>query len=142
VRAAIFTLICSVGISACDPAPPIAPDIGVHRFGDTFTTPAGIMQMVDEKVAVSFEEVSADSRCPKRVTCVWSGAATVKMLAMVEGEQPHPHRFQLTTTPESSRTEIYEGFRIELLDVEPYPDGTTKPAPDAYRITLRVTRSS
>jgi len=115
--------------------------MGAHRFGEVFTTAAEKPEIVDEKVFVSYQEVPEDSRCPKSVTCVWQGAATVKMIAMVEGDQPNTHAFQLATAPEVARSAIYKGYRIELIDVSPYPDGQAKLSPDAYRVTLRVTRA-
>jgi hypothetical protein len=138
---AIIALLCSVLVAGCDSAPAIAPGIGAHRFGETFTTAAGKLEIIPNQIGISYEEVSDDSRCPKNVTCVWQGAATVNMVAMVEGDQPEQHRFQLATAPESARSVVYKGFRVELIDVTPHPDGSAKPAPEHYRVSLRVTRA-
>jgi len=115
--------------------------MGAHRFGESFTTAAEKPEIVEEKIFVSYQEVSEDSRCPKNVACIWQGAAIVKMIAMVEGDQPNPFAFQLASAPEAARSALYKGYRIELIDVAPYPDGQQKPAPDEYRVTLRVTRA-
>jgi hypothetical protein len=142
VRVALVTLLCSPVLVGCHSVPQIAPDIGAHRFGETFSTPAGgKMEMVEEKIIVSFKELLEDSRCPKQVTCVWQGAATVRLVAMVQGNQPNQHDFQLATAPESARSAAYEGYRIELIDVEPHPQSATQPPPDDYQVSLRVTRA-
>ena len=66
VRAVIIPSICLPLLAACDSQPQIAPDIGAHRFGESFSTPeGGKMEMIEERVLVSFLELVEDSRCPK-----------------------------------------------------------------------------
>jgi hypothetical protein len=138
---AVFVLSAAIILTGCDPAPPIAPDGGAHRFGEAFVTRARAPQKVGREMLVSFEGVSADSRCPRTVTCVWQGAAEVKLKALTLGESRVPHSIALATAPESEQSAEYHGYRIELLDVAPYPTGTTPPAPGEYTVTLRVTRA-
>lgn len=100
------------------------------------------MEMVEEKIIVSFLEVLEDSRCPKSVTCVWQGVAKIKAGAIVH---PDPSRgfeeFVLATYPESARTVTLEGFRIELLDLSPHPESVAPNGSIGHVATLRVTRS-
>jgi len=148
VRTLFPSLICICGLAACDTPRQIdqegqiGHDIGEHRFGDTFTTPeGGKMEMVEEQIVVSFLEVLEDSRCPKTVTCVWQGVAKIKAGAIIHPDAAKGYEeFVLATYPESARTATIGDFRIELLDLSPYPDAAAPTATDGHTATLRVTR--
>lgn len=148
VRAVVLPLICIASLAACDTPrgfehnPQVGHDIGEHRFGEAFTTPeGGKMEMVEEKIIVSFLALIEDSRCPRKVTCVWQGVAKIKAGAIIH---PDPARgfeeFTLATWPDSARSVTFEGFRIELVDLSPYPETATTAEPVNHVATLRVTR--
>jgi hypothetical protein len=140
VRAVIAICLASSVLTGCDPAPPTAPDVPVHRLGDTFTTTRQKGEMFEGGFGVAFLDVMEDSRCPQNVTCVWQGAATVRLSMIAKSGQKEPQWMDLATAPEPKRSVLYEGYRVELIDVMPYPEGATKPAPVDYQVSLRVTR--
>jgi hypothetical protein len=142
-----FPSVCLLVLAGCA-APPAnvpdvgerAPDMGQHRFGEAFST-KGMMEMIEEEVLVGFMGVVEDSRCPKKVTCIWQGAATVKVGVIFNHQTDRSHQeVLLTTFPEAARTSVTRGFRIELLDLTPYPETAGSINPDDYAVTLRVTR--
>ena len=116
--------------------------IGNHRFGETFTVPVEKHEIVAEKMMLAVREVVEDSRCPKQVTCIWQGAAKVRIAVFVgKDAKTPPQDIELSTAPATASSTIMGGFRIELLDVSPYPESATTIEQDHYRCTLRVSRA-
>lgn len=92
------------------------------------------MTIPGSKIALEFNQVSEDSRCPVDVTCVWEGIAVVDLKATNGIETKN---FQLATKdfePKNNKKSInYAGYKISLQDVRPYPGGKQ----EAQSITLK-----
>jgi len=91
-----------------------------------------------EDLAVSFEEVPEDSRCPSDVTCVWAGRVSCLVELTHAGSS---YRMILTEpglTSEYTREE-YEEYQL-AFHVIPYPEAGKKIANDTYRLHLIVSR--
>jgi hypothetical protein len=91
-----------------------------------------------EDLAISFEEVTEDSRCPSDVTCVWAGRVSCVVELTQAGSS---YRVTLTEpglTSEYSR-ELYEGYEI-AFHVTPYPEAGKKIANDSYRLHLIISK--
>ncbi len=89
---------------------------------------------------MKFTEVN-DSRCPRNVTCVWAGNAAVKLDVSFRGRDRQTITLNTTGTTTMLREQIYHGYRIRLLAVNPYPvSGQPSKAGD-YVITLKVSRA-
>jgi hypothetical protein len=87
---------------------------------------------------VTFESVSADSRCPVDVTCVWEGDAVVVVSVQVTGSARVQHELH---TSGRYPTEVDAGdYRLRLVDLAPVPREGASPTPGAYRVTLLVRR--
>jgi hypothetical protein len=65
---------------------------------------------------VRFAEVTADSRCPVEVTCVWAGVATV-ILALQRDDRPLGE----LTLDTLGKTAEAEGLRFTLVELDPPP---------------------
>ena len=88
-------------------------------------------------LSITFEEVVADSRCPKDVTCIWAGDVEVRVRIDSGNAAPHVATLHLNT----AENETVSGeHRVTLIAVTPYPDSTQKIDPAAYRATVRVAR--
>ena len=85
-------------------------------------------------VAVSFDRVVSDSRCPSGVVCVWEGEVTV---ALTLSESDGPVAFTLS---DDSPTRVVGGYTFELVSVQPSPVAGTATPENAYRATIRVSR--
>jgi hypothetical protein len=130
----IAAVLLLLPLVACAPKPPVvtydAP------FDAPFTAALGKPVRM-EGISLEFTRVVEESRCPKHVTCVWQGAASVA-LTVLAGEQPK--EITLATSPAEAARQRVAGFAVELLDLAPYPDATVRRASMDYLVTLRVTR--
>lgn len=90
----------------------------------------GVMRLV-------FVGVNEDSRCPSDVVCIWAGNAAVE-IGVWYGMGPTA-RFVLNTIGDPDSVEV-GGYRIALIDLQPYPVSTARIPPDAYVATFRFQR--
>jgi hypothetical protein len=88
-------------------------------------------------LTVTFESVSADSRCPQGVNCVWEGEAVVLVSLRVD-DQPAARRE--LRTPADSEAEA-GAYRVRLVGLAPLPRAGASPAPGEYRATFLVNRT-
>ncbi len=86
---------------------------------------------------VQFVRVTGDSRCPADAVCIQGGDALVQVLAS-DGQSPT--LLGLHTGDASQASAVYQGARITLVELQPYPFSSRTIAADEYRATLTVTR--
>lgn len=96
-----------------------------------------VARLTSTNVAMQFDRVSADSRCPTGVTCVWEGDATVWLRARI-GEASRA--LELHTSQRFSTEASVEGLLVRLIKLAPRPDRSGPPDPTQYVVTLMVTR--
>ena len=92
-----------------------------------------------EPLKVTFETITADSRCPPEVQCVWEGDAVARLQASI-GKQA-PTTLELHTNNGFATQATHGTYRIRLTAVAPGPHAGVTIDPAAYVITLVVTRS-
>lgn len=119
-----------------EPDPP--PKSITAELGTAFTlAPGSTAHLDDNRLAIVFREVSADSRCPEDVACVWEGDATVEVTVTAgNGESQH----KLHTSSGSIRAVTTDGYRIELISLQPLRRHDQEISADAYRAELLATR--
>ena len=99
----------------------------VIRYGETIRI---------DNLLLEFTSVLEESRCPVNAICVWEGNAR---LVFTASQGPTTRALELNTTPPFPTTAIFEGYVIELRELQPYPGAViTKPLPLAYVATLFV----
>ncbi len=134
---AIFAVLCLLAATACDEKSPAGPSFPLN---ERFTLAPAEVAVVDGDGAalqVQFIEVTGDSRCPADAVCIQGGDAVVHIEA---GDSAGRLRHELHTG-DSSRAAVSHGaFRIELVELQPYPFSSRPIEPRDYRATLRVTR--
>lgn len=91
-----------------------------------------------EPLKITFEAMTADSRCPPEVQCVWEGDAVAKLQAATGTQAPTV--YELHTNTQYSTQVDHGGYRIRLTAVAPGPHEGVVIDPSAYVITLLVTR--
>jgi hypothetical protein len=91
-----------------------------------------------EPLKVTFDAVTADSRCPVDVQCVWEGDAVAKIQAAMGTQAGAPYELH-THTGYSTQVD-HGGYRIRLTAVAPAPRAGVAIDPAAYVITLLVTK--
>jgi hypothetical protein len=92
-------------------------------------------------VKVRFSAVESDSRCPMDAVCVWQGDAVAVFVVEQNCDcRSAAFELKLHTTLEPKSGSAY-GFRVELLQLAPYPRASSPTKPDAYSAWLRLTPS-
>lgn len=89
-------------------------------------------------LAITFVEVSEDSRCPKGVNCVWGGEAIIVVNA-AEGGQDLGN-FSLTLRPDKINLAVasFSGYFIKFVSLDPYPVSDRLTRPEEYIASLGV----
>lgn len=80
------------------------------------------------ELAVTFEGVSEDSRCPIGVMCVWEGNASIR-LTLASGGDTQAAILNSTLDPKAA---AFAGYTIGYRDLTPYPEQDAPWDPDAY----------
>lgn len=89
-------------------------------------------------IRLRFHAVESDSRCPSDVVCVWAGDAIVNLIAEQNCNCPsvaYDLRLHTSLQPKSG---VAYGYRVELLQLAPYPVSTSAIKPDAYTAWVRI----
>ena len=119
--------------ASCDTEAPSSP--GAPSTRDVVLAPGESFFLQD--LAVKFDGVSADSRCPLGVTCIWEGDAVVELVAT---DPPSPGQaLELHTAGQFPREATHGRYLIRLVALSPQPREGQPVAAQDYRATLRVT---
>ena len=93
----------------------------------------------NEALALRFERVTKDGRCPVGDPCV-SDVGDAVVLVTVQ-QQPHePAALELHTHPSSTREGDYLWYRVRLARLEPRPIGEQPVPLPQYWATFMVSR--
>jgi len=106
------------------------------RLGDEFTLRVGQSAAISElNLWMRFIQVTADSRCPTSVTCVWAGDGAVLIeVAPLNGDSQES---ELHTNLEPSSIALGKAT-LQLVRLDPYPATPGSIAPGDYVVTLRT----
>lgn len=93
-----------------------------------------------ENIKIKFLDVIQDSRCPSDVVCIRAGE--VAILVNVIKNNKNFGDFMLIISPgnEDLTSEIFDGYYIKLIKVDPYPNTSKKIELSDYVATLIVTK--
>jgi hypothetical protein len=109
------------------------------RLNEEFSLSMGQSALITgENLAIRFEEVTEDSRCPREVTCIWAGRVTCMVEITHAGSSYRMALTELGLSDEYSR-ESYEGYEL-AFHVTPYPEAGKKITRDTYRLHLIISR--
>jgi hypothetical protein len=134
VIAPILALFISTACALAGSTPPQAIKQGVN-----FSLKAGEVALVaGQSLRIGFEDVTADSRCPKGERCVWAGEATVRVW-LQQGEGPKAMR-ELRTTSGTVQSVHIAGHELRLVRLDPYPVTGKAIARQDYVATLNFGR--
>jgi len=128
-------VVCLLAVTACDENP-IGPTVPLN---ERFTlAPNEVATVRDADVRVQFVNVSGDSRCPADALCITGGDAIVHIRVF---DDDGASAYELHTGDLSRAAIMHERFRIELVELQPYPFSSRPPIePGDYRATLTVSR--
>jgi hypothetical protein len=98
--------------------------------------------LVDDKtddVKVCLDSLIGDSRCPLEVVCIWQGTAIAKFSVTVNDHQ-QPVTLSTFKLPGFPSDTILMGYKIEFVDLLPYPDINKSHDISEYRAELKITK--
>jgi hypothetical protein len=107
-------------------------EIGVQKCAEGNIGGEGLILCVDSLLE--------DSRCPSDVVCVWSGRAVVKF-SLTKNAQTYPFVLSTLNQPNYYKKDtIISGYKIELINVYPYPK-TSPPNFDSKKtVEIKISR--
>ena len=85
---------------------------------------------------VQFVEVINDSRCPLNAICITAGDASIAVLVV---DDQGSSRYELHTEL-TRKSATHRDLRVELMELQPYPDTSRRIDPSESRVTLRASR--
>lgn len=114
---------CQTSTSSADP-----------QLGEEFELGLGEQVNLDNQgLSITFNELLEDSRCPKGVTCFWAGNAKVAL-------QINEHEATLNSNLEPRQTTIYS-YQVALISVSPYPIYMMDFQKEDYIVRLVITEN-
>jgi len=91
-----------------------------------------------EGLKIRFLEITADSRCPTGVTCIWAGEVS----SLVEIDFRDSTLSRVLTAPGSSPGKAdFENYEI-VFEVQPYPEAGKQIGKEDYRLSLEVNKKA
>jgi len=130
IRHLLFVL--ALGALGCDQSP-TSPTVPLNHEFELGFGQAAVIE--DVSLAVRFNGVSNDSRCPSGAFCILGGDALVNITAT---SRQSSRDYELHTG--DMRPVQHEGVTIALVQLQPYPFSSGGIPPGEYRATLKVTR--
>jgi hypothetical protein len=125
-------LVCLLGVTACDGLPS-GPTVDLD---EQFTLAVGETATLDTpRVRLEFVEVSGDSRCPADAICIQGGDAVVRLRATAGTAAT---TLELHTGDASRSADVFQGLRVQLKELQPYPFSSRTIAQGDYKATLTV----
>ena len=110
----------------------------VIRLGQEFDLKINQEAMVEgEGLAVVFESVLEDSRCPEGVDCIWSGNTKIRIGSSKQKHAPAPIELNTNVEPKSSS---YLDYEIKLVALKPRPKADKPVQTNEYKATLIITK--
>lgn len=127
-------------ISCTDNSELVSPDkpaVVVNKIIDSATVQINYGQeaSIENNIKIKFDSVN-ESRCPMDVTCVWAGDGGVGLILSNGNDQQHT----FLHTALFPREINYDGYRIILKSLNPYPVSTQQIKKEDYNIDLIVKR--
>jgi len=110
--------------------------IEIIELDDVFELqPQQHVEFLDENLYMSFLNVLEDSRCPSDVTCIWQGKTRLSfsMSQVLKTEV-------ILDTYEQNTATVFGKYKVELIDVKPYPISTAQIKNDDYNAVLRISK--
>lgn len=118
-----------IAITGCDDI--ISADVDEEFFIE----PGHRAEIRESGLEITFNKVVEDSRCPKGVECVWAGNGKVEVTIHFPGSEDRVQELNTNLDPKEIEAGVY---RIQLLELQPYPVENQEILSEQYRIKLVV----
>jgi hypothetical protein len=112
-------------------------------FGEEFYLSFAKTKQLEEEISIKFSTVIGDSRCPRNVECISAGEVTL-FFDLFKAEK-NIESFSLTfgegqNDPNRPRKKEIQGYLIEMIEVNPYPQSTSPMGEELYEVVLKVSK--
>ena len=88
-----------------------------------------------------FDSLLSDSRCPANAMCIWQGTATAKFSFTKDNETASFVLSTLDMPPTYTKDTILMGYKIEFINLSPYPGTVPQPVPaDKIKAEIKITK--
>ena len=88
-----------------------------------------------------FDSLISDSRCPANAVCGWAGTAIAKFSLTNNNETEIFVLSTLDMFPTYTRDTVLMGYKIEFVNLSPYPGTVPMPVPaDKIKAELKITK--
>jgi len=122
---------CGSPSSSVDPT-----DLRQVAVESRFTLQTGdTVDVAGHRMLLTFDGVSADSRCPFDVTCVTAGTADL-LFSWQDG--PAPGSLTVSFDVRGEQADRVGPLVLRVLDLRPVPVSAVPIEPDEYRATVRL----
>mgnify|MGYP003576250058 CR=1 FL=1 len=133
-KSLIVVFFCLLPVMACEESSPLGPTVPLN---EQFTLAPGEGASIENtSLRIEFLRVSGDSRCPADAVCIQGGDALVEVRVSDGGSV----EYNLHTGDQSQAAVTHAGYRIALVQLQPYPFSSRTIQPGEYRATLTVSR--
>jgi hypothetical protein len=110
----------------------------VIRLGQEFDLKINQEAAIEgEGLAVVFESMLEDSRCPEGVDCIWSGNAKIRIRSSKQKHAPASIELNTNVGPKGYS---YLDYEIKLVALKPRPKADKPVQSDEYKATLIITK--
>ncbi len=108
-------------------------------LGQEFILPVGQTATINgEGIAIKFESVNGDSRCPTGVQCIWTGEAKCQM-SITHGGSTYKVTHTSSGSAEASAQDFFNGYKVSFK-LLPYPEAGKQIASTDYRLRMTITK--
>jgi hypothetical protein len=118
-------------------------DLMAVELGDQFQLKIGQTALIESKnISVKFLNVTEDSRCPSDVVCVWEGQVAILLNIMQHDQDLGDLALTVRGGDQTLAAKTFDGYSIQIMQVEPYPKASEPIQLSDYVATLLVSKIS
>ena len=136
-RLACLPLASVIVLTACAPA--TGTDIETALGKEVTLSPGRTVRISGQDLSLTFKAVTADSRCPTGVTCVWEGEAKCQVSVTLKGVASETV-FTVNGASDGYSQGTFSGYR-GFFKLSPYPAVGKPIAAGDYRLLLKVEKA-
>jgi len=98
-------------------------------------------EIAGDNLRLCFDSLISDSRCPANAMCIWQGTATARFSLTKNNDTKTLVLSTLDQPPAYTKDTILLGYKIEFVNLSPYPGTMPTPVPaDKIKAELKITK--
>ena len=125
----LLTLFVTLAIAACGKS---GPD---KKQNGTLMGKCSTVVLENDHLRVCYDSLINESRCMAGGLCLWQGIATGKFSFYINDGVKHTLTLATMDIDKFSRDTVIGNYKVELLDIQPYP-GVNNPPPASAEVKI------